>query len=199
MGVSMDSAQQLAPDWGSPGAWDRAYEKVEDYLRAHRMDGHLQRARLIERVLLAVAARYTRQDHPGDDAIEALAVGECRAMLNAWFAGLSRELPASAPSMDGVDARIAVMLADAPARWPDAFLVSGALPSEMRRQLQSLSIKAGPELEVSHMVPRAMDIGFLSEFAGNTMASFARVPAFNVIIGWGIYVAILALLFYFTR
>ena len=195
----MEITQLLTPSWGSIEAWNRAFEKVEDYLRAHRVDSRLQRARLIEQVLSTVATRGPSRQTPDDDVIESLAIEECRNMMNAWFAGLRGDGMEPTRSFDSIDARIALLVSDAPIRWPYQFMTPGALPDDMRRQLQTLAIKAGPELAISHMVPRDIDIGFIPEFAGNTMATFARVPALKVVVAWVLYLAVLAILFYFTR
>ena len=187
------------PSWGSMEAWNRAFEKVEDYLRAHRVDSRLHRARLIEQALSRVAARGSPGQNPGADAIESLAIEECRGMMAEWFATLRGENPGGTRAFDGIDARIALIVSDAPLRWPYQFMASEAPPAEMLRQLRTLAIRAGPELSISHMVPRDIDIGFISEFAGNTMATFARVPGLKVVVAWGLYLAVLGLLFYFTR
>lgn len=195
----MAISQFLTPSWGSIEAWNRAFDKVEDYLRAHRVDSRMQRARLIAQVLSAVAKSGTSQENPGDEAIESLAIEECRNMMSIWFAGLRGERLEADQSYDSIDARIALLISDAPIRWPYHFMTPGSLPDDMRLQLQTLAIKAGPELAISHMVPRDIDIGFIPEFAGHTMATFARVPALRFIVAWAIYLATLALLFYFTR
>lgn len=195
----MAMPQLLTPSWGSIEAWNRSFDKVDDYLRAHRVASRLHRARLTAQVLSAVAARCSVEQPPGDRAIEALAIEECREIMNKWFKDLRGESHGADQALAGIDARIAIILSDAPMRWPRHFMISEDPPEEMRRQLQTLAMRAGPELAISHMVPRAMDIGFISEFAGSTMATFARVPGLKVVVAWGLYLAMLALLFYLTR
>jgi hypothetical protein len=178
--------------------WNRAFEKVEDYLRAHRIDSRLQRARLTQTVLASVAARPSPPDPSPSGTVEILAIEECRRLMSEWYRMLFSGAGQSA-SADGVDERIALLVSDTAARWPYAFMRKQAAPDDMRRALQAAPLRAGPALSIRHMVPRAIDMGIIPELAGETMATFARWPILRLVTVWTIYLLILAALFYVTR
>ena len=41
MDVPVDILTPFVPKWGSPDDWNEAYEKVENYLRARRINRHV--------------------------------------------------------------------------------------------------------------------------------------------------------------
>ena len=77
------------PKTGSLEAWNAAYVRVEDYLRAHRIHNRLHQSRLILRVLERAARRH--QENPSLDPTT-LAAEEAERMMDAWF-GEVRRLP----------------------------------------------------------------------------------------------------------
>jgi hypothetical protein len=194
----MDASPFLAPQWGTMEQWNRAFEKVEDYLRAHRIDSRLQRARLTQMVLASVAAMPAPADPGRPGTVETLAIEECRRLMSEWyrmlFSGAGRD-----DSADSVDARIALLVSDTAVRWPYAFMRKQQVPDDMQRALQASPLRAGPALSVSHMVPRAIDMGIIPEIASGTMATFVRWPILRLVTIWTVYLLILAALFYVTR
>src|SRR5471030_2006397 len=70
------------PKTGTMDAWNAAYVRVEDYLRAHRIHNRLHQARLIQQILERVARR-----HAADPLREptTLAAEETEAMMDLWF------------------------------------------------------------------------------------------------------------------
>ncbi len=180
--------------------WNQAYEKVEHYLRAHRIDSRIHRARLIQRILAAVADRLPAGDRLEPGGIETLAIEASRQMMRDWFQDLltGAARPPHEEQLE-IQARIALLVSDAGVRWPYAFMEKDGIPEEMRRAIGISSIRAGPELSVSHMVPRSMDMGVLPDIASQTMATFARWPWLKLLTLWGGYLLILATLFYLTR
>ena len=115
-----DTLKPFVPKWGSPGEWNEAYEKVENYLRACRINSRLHRARLIHRVLQRVSARGPIAD---GEALSTAAIRETQIMMEAWFARLLQ------PTSEGgryslVDGRVALLLCDGSDRWPYAFLTT---------------------------------------------------------------------------
>lgn len=194
----MDAASPLTPSWGSPEEWNKAFEKIEDYLRAHRVNSRLQRARLTYRILATVAARPLP---PGesDTAIETLAIEECRRRLLDWLQGLNMASPANSRPIDNVDGRVALLICDQALRWPYAFMEPGPVPEDMQKSLSVSRLKTGPGLAISHMAPRNLDLGLWPGLASNAVAMFARWPVLKVMLGWGLYILLLALLFWYTR
>src|SRR5580700_5598372 len=71
------------PKTGTSTAWDAAFVRVEDYLRAHRIHHRLHQLRIIQRVLERAAER-----HAANPALDPtiLAAEETEALMDAWFA-----------------------------------------------------------------------------------------------------------------
>jgi hypothetical protein len=60
-------------------------------------------------------------------------------------------------------------------------------------------MRAGPELQISNMVPRPIDLGLLPELADDTLDALNRMPLIKALVGWLIFLAILTVLFWKTR
>ena len=52
-----------------------------------------------------------------------------------------------------------MLLSDLPTRWPYAFLDQENTPGEARVAMEKSALQAGPDLAVSNMVPREIDLG----------------------------------------
>ena len=183
------------PATGTMEAWNEAYVRVEDYLRAHRIHNRLHQSRLILR-LLERAARRHEQDpslHP-----TTLAVAETELLMDAWFGEMlgERGLPHERMAIDG---RVALALCDGPQRWPYAFLDERNIPPEFRDAMQSGVIRAGPDLAVSSMVPRQIDLGPIPEAAGETFETLERWPILRTLALWALLAGALAVVFHLTR
>src|SRR5882724_4077726 len=70
------------PKTGTMDAWNAAYVRVEDYLRAHRIHNRLHQSRLIQEILERAARRHAQR--PALDPTT-LAAEETEAMMDAWF------------------------------------------------------------------------------------------------------------------
>jgi hypothetical protein len=192
---SSDTLTLFVPSWGSPGEWNEAYEKVENYLRACRINSRLHRARLIHIILHRVAERGPEA---GGDALSTLAIRETQQMMKEWFARLLQP-----GSEDGryslVDGRVALLLCDGPDRWPYAFLSTDDLPPEFVREMRASMLVAGPNLQINNMVPRAIDYGWFPEIAGDTLGSLNRWPILQALIVWTLFLLLLSFVFYKSR
>ena len=191
----MDALGTFRPRTGSLEQWNAAYGRVEDYLRAHRMHNRLHQSRLIQRVLGAAAARH--EQNPNLDPAT-LAIEETDRLMDGWFAGV---LGAAGGTHERIAAegRVAMLLCDGMERWPYAFLDDGGMPPEFAREMRQSSIKAGPDLAVSSMVPRDIDLGLIPEAAGQTLEHIERLPVVRVLLLWLVFVAVLAAVFLATR
>ena len=190
-----DTLKPFVPKWGATGEWNEAYEKVENYLRACRINSRLHRARLIHRILQCVSERGPG---PEGEALSTAAIRETQVMMEAWFARLLQ------PTADGgryslVDGRVALLLCDGSDRWPYAFLTLNDLPPDLVKEMRESMLVAGPNLEISNMVPRAIDYGWFPEIAGDTLDSIGRRPFLQAFLAWGLFILLLAYLFYKTR
>ena len=194
MELSLESLT-FRPKTGTLEQWNAAYVRVEDYLRAHRIHNRLHQSRLIQRVLGAAARRH-EQDPALDPAT--LAIEETDRMMDAWFGELLGEkgLPHDRVAAEG---RVALLLADGMERWPFAFLDPQNVPPEFAEAMQRSSIQAGPDLAVSSMVPREIDLGAITEAAGQTLERIERLPIVRVLLLWAVFAGVLTAVFFATR
>jgi hypothetical protein len=188
------------PPWDPARAdeWNDAYEKVENYLRACRVGSHLQRARLIALILQRVYARTLSDDSGATRSLSELAIVEVRDRIAEWS---SHCLP---PRADGSplnlgEGMLAIYLCDGPTRWPYAFLDSQRMPPEFVEALSARLVRAGPDLAVSSMVPRDMDLGLMPGFVGSAMETFEAVPILKTLLAWLLFFGLLGFLFWYTR
>jgi hypothetical protein len=65
--------------------------------------------------------------------------------------------------------------------------------------MRTSHLNAGPDLAVSSMVPRPIDLGRITEAAGETLERFERWPILRALLLWMLFAAALAGIFYLTR
>lgn len=195
MELSLAALSGFRPRTGTVEQWNDAYVRVEDYLRAHRIHNRLHQSRLIEAILERAALRHELDpsQHP-----TTLAAQETERAMQAWFGDLLGE-SAQASDRLAVQARVALLLADVPTKWPYAFLDADATPPEVRAAVHRSTIQAGPDMAVSSMVPREIDLGTLPEVAGETFDVFERWPLVRWVAIWSVIGGVLLLMFYLTR
>jgi len=183
------------PKTGTPEEWNAAYVRVEDYLRAHRIHNRLHQGRLVLRVLERAARRHAQD--PGRDPTT-LATEEAERMMDAWFREVlgERDLPHDRIAVSG---RVALLLTGGTEQTPYVFLDEEHIPPEFCRAMQQSSIAAGPDLAVSSMVPRAIDLGPITEAAGETIERIERWPLLRTLVLWLVFAAALAGIFFATR
>lgn len=197
MDLLLETIESFVPVWGSPEEWNSAYEKLESYLRAHEIDSRLHRAHLITTILRRVSRRWENQTPPAP--IPTLVIEETNRLLNEWFSRIM-ELPEENRSgFTATDGRVALFLCDGPLRWPYAFLESRKIPEKFKNAMSTSLMRAGPELQISNMVPRPIDLGLIPELADDTMDALNRMPLIKALIGWLIFLTILTYLFWMTR
>ena len=183
------------PKTGTMEAWNAAYVRVEDYLRAHRIHNRLHQSRLIDKILERAARRHA--EHPALEPTT-LAAEETEAMIDTWFGEVlgERGQPHDRIAIDG---RLALLLSDGPQKWPYAFLDEENIPADFSRAMQTSFMRAGPDLAVSSMVPRPIELGAISEVAGETLERFGKWPLLRALSLWALFLAALALIFHATR
>ncbi|HSY54756.1 MAG TPA: hypothetical protein VK785_09930 [Opitutaceae bacterium] len=199
MELSLESiAGQLSnfrPKTGSMEAWNAAYVRVEDYLRAHRIHNRLHQSRIIEKILERAARRHAQ--HPALEPTT-IAAEETEAMIDAWFGEVfgQRGQPHDRIAIDG---RLALLLSDGPQKWPYAFLDDDHIPDDFAQAMQSSFMQAGPDLAVSSMVPRSIEFGAISEVAGETLERIEKWPLLRALFLWVLFLTALGLIFRATR
>ena len=195
MDVSLESLNSFRPRTGTMEAWNAAYVRVEDYLRAHRIHNRLHQSRLILKILERAARR-----HEASPAIEptTLAAEEVEAMMDLWFADVldERGQPHERIAVDG---RVALLLCDGPQKWPYAFLDEENSPADFAHAMRAEAIQAGPDMKLSSMVPRPIDLGPIPEAAGETMEQFEKWPLLQALLLWLLFAAALGAIFHATR
>jgi hypothetical protein len=65
--------------------------------------------------------------------------------------------------------------------------------------MRASSIRAGPDMAVSSMVPRPIDLGLITEAAGETLERFERWPILRTLFLWLLFAVALAAIFRLTR
>jgi hypothetical protein len=176
-------------------AWNAAYVRVEDYLRAHRIHNRLHQSRLIQQILERAARRHEQE--PAREPTT-LAAEETEAMMDLWFAEVL-EVRGQPHERIAVDGRVALLLCDGPQKWPYAFLDEKQIPPEFAQAMRAGVIEAGPDMTVSSMVPRPIDLGPITEAAGETLEQIERWPLVQTLLLWIVFAASLAGIFYATR
>lgn len=175
-------------------AWNAAYVRVEEYLRALRVYNRLHATRLTVRILERAAAKH--EHNPGHDPVT-LAAEEMQAVTDEWFRRVVRgpDLPHGSPVIAG---RVALLLSNASERWPYAFLAD-ELPPELNRAFERTAIFAGPDMTVTSMVPQPIDLGPITDAAGDAVEQLSRWPVLRTVALWTLFLGVLAVVFHFTR
>lgn len=195
MDVSLESLSAFRPRTGTMEAWNAAYMRVEDYLRAHRIHNRLHQSRLILQILERAARR-----HESNPAIEptTLAAEETEAMMDLWFADVL-DVRGQPHERIAVDGRVALLLSDGPEKWPYAFLDEQNVPADFAQSMRRGGLQAGPDMAVSNMAPRPIDLGLITEAAGETLEQFEKWPILRALLLWLVFAAVLAGIFKATR
>jgi hypothetical protein len=191
----LDTLNAFRPRTGTPEQWNAAYIRVEDYLRAHRVHNRLQQITILQKVIARAAARH-EQDTTLDPTT--LAAEEIDRMMDEWFGELlgDKNLPHERIAVEG---RVALLLSDGVDRWPYSFLDEQCVPPEFAQEMQRRSIQAGPDMTVTSMVPRTIELGALTEVAGQTFEQIEKWPILRVTLLWALFLSVMALVFYATR
>jgi len=195
MELSLESLNSFRPRTGTLEQWNAAYGRVEDYLRAHRIHNRLHQSRLIQLVLSSAAGRH--EQNPAADPVT-LAIEETDRLMDGWFGELldEKDLPHNRIAAEG---RVALLVADGMQRWPYAFLDVQNIPPEFAQAMRQGSLQAGPDLAVSSMVARDIDLGVITEAAGQTLERIERLPVVRVLLLWLVFISVLAVVFFATR
>lgn len=137
------------PGTGSEAEWNAAYYRLEDYLRALRVANKVHRSQIILQLLERAAQRHTTD--PSQSPIT-LALEEAYRAMDQWFEAVLEH-----PEQASVTGRVSLFLSDAHEKWPTVFL-SDDVPLAVCEAMKESEVRAGPDLQVSSMVPRAFDV-----------------------------------------
>ncbi|MDX2111275.1 MAG: hypothetical protein SFY80_13665 [Verrucomicrobiota bacterium] len=172
----------FSPTTGTKEEWNEAFSRVDDFFRAHRV----RQTFLILEILRSAAEKH--KNSPGESPTR-LAVKEAQEQIDTWVKGIMagsgesdvRKVPMGL---------VAFLLCDGPRKFPEYFLGRSNLPSELVDGMRQRSLEAGPDLEVSSMVPRPIDLGLLPEVADDTWEFLQRNPMVRMFLVWTFFLAI---------
>lgn len=182
------------PATGTLDEWNEAFSRVEDYFRAHRVHSRLHQSELVYKIVTRAAER-----HEADPATPPVthAVREADAAINSWLRTQIGD--------EGMDAekagrlgRVAFLLAEGPAKHPEMFL-DNDLPDDVRAGMRRRLEQSGPNLEVSSMVGRDLDLGLFPDVAEFAWDLLNKTPLFRMLLLWALFALILTGIFLLIR
>lgn len=153
--VSRETHTHSAPPLPADPAWDEAFLRVESYLRSYQLESRVRLNRHASEILREAAERVSA--HPGEEPVEA-AMHVTRARIEAWFSRTGD--PAEGPGgRVRAERRLALVLADFPARWADTFLSPEPPPAEFAASLEAGVFEPSPALTPRTMPPAELEFG----------------------------------------
>ncbi len=181
----------LATTTGTPEQWNDAYARLADYFRACRIHSRVHRTRLILDILQRAAHTHAR--HPHTSPME-VTIHEARKMQRTWLREIMSDLNVPEGRLDA-SGRLAYLLCDGPNLYPEHFLATGKAPPHMIEEMRKPIMHSGPDLAFSSMVPRDIDLGPVSDFAGDASHFFTRhawlryvtLTSFAALVLWGLH------------
>jgi hypothetical protein len=184
----------LAPPPTDP-VWNEAYERVESYLRAHRISHPLA----LHRITAAIVARAWEAAslHPRDNPV-ALAMREADTAITGWFAQVLAQTGPHSRRL-GVRGRLALALADVPGRWPASFLAAPLPPAELTAAMRQAFLHSGPLPRPVKMTPRPLDLGMLAGVFAGLWSALERSVALRFLRRAVVIVSALVLLWFAFR
>ena len=171
--------------------WNAAYVKVENYFHALRIRNKPLLGRMVLRVLERAQQRAPAE--PQRSATE-LAAEEMDKFVTEWFAAVLQTSPTGTDQMLSTRGRLALLLCDMPGKWQDQFLRPGPWPEEFVEAMRETFFRAGPDFQLSKMVPRPLDLGPIT-----TLSNFGKLPYVRMISAWLLFGLLLVAIFWFTH
>lgn len=192
--MSDPRAQSTFPPRHDP-AWNEAHERVESYLRAHHI---VQPIALSELTNAIVSRAWSHHSRDTPLAPVTLALREADDTITAWFA---RALAQPGPHSRrlGVRGRLALALADAPGRWPRAFLAPTPPPRELTDNMRAAFLRAGPAPRLYKMASPTISLGRVAHLLAWIWMASQRWTAVRLLARLGFLGALGALVFFAFR
>jgi hypothetical protein len=184
-----DASGQLA---GRPlEEWNAAYAKVENYFHALRIRNKALLGQLVLRVLERAQRRAPAEL---DRSATQLAAEEMDRIVTEWFSEVLQSPPTKADNTLSTRGRLALLLADMPGKWQEQFLRAGPWPEEFTSAMREAFLRAGPDFQISKMMPRPLDLGPIT-----TLANFGRFPYLRMALVWTLFALLLIAVFILTH
>lgn len=168
----------FAPSSGTAEQWNEAYARLSDYFRAHRIHSRLHRTGLVLETLRRAAATHSL--HPEFTPTQ-VAIHEARRLQKKWLRDIVGDLKLPEDRLEA-NGRVAFLMSDGPRRWPDYFLKRDNIPADMIEAVRRRVEQSGPDLAVSSMVPREIELGFFPEMAEDTFEMFEKYPMLRILL-----------------
>lgn len=175
----IDRPSAFLPTTGTSEEWSEAYARVDDYLRAFRIRNRIHLSNLNLQILRAAAERHVAT--PAVSPVR-LAIEEAHRQVDAWLSQRLQDPENPGRPYSTTVGRVAFMLSDGPTRHSDDFLVPDVQDPELEASMRSWSIKAGPDIKLSHMVARDIDLGLVPDAAENIWEFLDRRPFIRLAI-----------------
>lgn len=166
------------PTSGTAEQWNEAYARLSDYFRAHRIHSRLHRTSLVLETLRRAA--QTHAYHPEFTPTQC-AIHEARRSQKQWLRGIVGDLKLPEDRLES-NGRVAFLMCNGPRLWPDYFLKKEAVPPEMMEAMRRRVEQSGPDLAISSMVPREIELGFIPEIADDTFEMFEKYPMLRLML-----------------
>jgi hypothetical protein len=171
--------------------WNAAYVKVENYFHALRIRNKPLLGQLVLRVLERAQSRVTTE--PNRSATE-IAAEEMDRLVTEWFAAVLQTSPTGTDQFLSTRGRLALLLADMPGKWQDQFLRPGPWPEEFVEAMRETFFRAGPDFQLSKMVPRPLDLGPIT-----ALSNLGKVPYVRMAVAWVGFALLLIGIFWLTH
>lgn len=161
---------QFSPATGTEEEWNEAYARLADYFRSYRLHNRIRRTQLILETLRRAANAHARNPlkPPTAHAIE-----QARLMLHEWLTDVYHDMNLTESQIEAAG-RLGFYLSDGPRRWALSFMDHERRPVDMTEAMRSAVRTSGPQMQVSKMTPRDIDLGRITEVAEDTFDSFGR-------------------------
>jgi hypothetical protein len=164
-------------------AWNRAYDRLMQFLNTFALGDHARVSRLALEFL-----ERAREIHHADSTDDPVTVTmrHAQKFVADWMAENLRE-EGEAPSRIVATGYVALLLSRLYRNAPGAFLQS-PLPAELRELMRRTLVVTGPDLNVSSMTPRHLDYGPMLDLARQTWHRWDARSFFAALALWtGVY------------
>lgn len=196
----MARLDELIPPGVSAEEWDAAHRRVWAYMAALGVRHEFLLHRRVQQVMERCAERLA--GGAAQDPVHTAALEVEHQVLN-WY----RAVLDIAPSEDGTSdpaevslrGRLAMLLADLPARWHGIFLSDPPWPAEFVQAVRSSYLDAVPALRHGHMGGPTLDLGRLPQLAEKALITLDRARWLRVILLVMGFAALFGFVFWSTR
>jgi hypothetical protein len=175
----MDPAPTSIPPSDDREAWNRAYDRLMQFLNTFALGDHARVSRLALEFL--ERAREIHRTDPAGDPVT-VTMRYAQKFVADWMAENLRE-EGEAPSRIVATGYVALLLSRLYRNAPGAFLQS-PLPAELRDLMRRTLVVTGPDLNVSSMTPRHLDYGPMLDLARQTWHRWDARSFFAALAFW---------------